>query len=51
MHLLSLQIKVKPSSGLDKRKYRRQRAEKSTTPKGRRECADLQSLITAVYFV
>ena len=24
---------------------------KSTTPKGRRECADLQSLITAVYFV
>ena len=32
---------VKPPSGLDKRKYRRQQAEKSTTPKGRRECADL----------
>ena len=44
-------VSVKPSSGLDKRKYRRQQAEKSTAPKGHRECADLKSLITAVYFV
>ena len=34
-------VSVKPSSGLDKRKYRRQQAEKSATLKGRRECADL----------